>query len=484
MEEETTILQGLPVLNTIDIMQEYGNIIIIKCYGEKDGSYAFYRNFYRRRYIMKFAENIIDIPNAFAPNPLNNEELDVFYCEKTMCVRTGDEYMSPIEDIYDACKRPTEYNAFLLLGHKGCGKSTELNRMSARLKEDGYQVVTIECSVDLDLNNPLYVDLLLLMGEALLKIADRIGCILDAHSVQTVQSFWSIERENCKTVTKQKEIETESGASLETPSIIGSLLNIFLKIKADLKFNEENRNIYREKIAKRASNWILTLKSVADKITEKLNGKQPIIIFEDLDKLNPEDAWKVFYSYAKTLTGVPIPVVYTFPIALSYDPRFSALESFFTVKTLPMIKLENIDSSPNELGYNIIFDIIEKRTYKNLFAENVLKRLISKTGGSLRDLFFAINTSAQRAVRRKSEIIEPEDADKALEQLKTSLTRRIEQKHYQFLADILNGDHEKIENREMLLEMLQASTVLEYNGRRWHNVHPLVGEFLREQDLV
>lgn len=277
---------------------------------------------------MKFAERVTDIPNAFDPNPLNDEQLARFYCEETMCVRTGDEYTSPIEDICDACKWPSERNAFLLLGHKGCGKSTELNHMSAKLKQDGYQVFTIECGVDLDLNNPLYADLLILMGEALLKIADRIGCTLDENIVQTVRDFWSTEQEKCTTVSDSATIQVEGGASAETPGIIGSLLKIFLKIKADLKFNEENRNIYREKVAKRAGDWILALKSIADKITFHLDGKQPIIIFEDLDKLNPDDAWKVFYSYAKTLTGVPIPVIYTFPIALSYDPRFAALESF------------------------------------------------------------------------------------------------------------------------------------------------------------
>lgn len=432
---------------------------------------------------MKFAESVIDIPNAFNPNPLNDEQLPRFYCDETMCVRTGDKYLSPIEDIYDACKLPSEHNAFLLLGHKGCGKSTELNRMSARLKEDGYQVFTIECGVDLDLNNPLYADLLILMGEALLKIADQIGCSLDSGIVQTVRDFWVVEEERCTTAADVATIQAEGGVSSETPSIL-DLLKVFLKIKADLKFNEENRNIYREKVAKRAGDWIMALKQIADEITQKLDGKQPIIIYEDLDKLNPEDAWKVFYNYAKTLTGVPIPVIYTFPIALSYDPRFAALEGFFTVKTLPMIKLENLDGSRNDSGYDTIFNIIEKRACKELFEDDVLERLIFQTGGSLRDLFFAINTSAQRAVRRKSKTIGVEDADKALEQLKTSLTRRIEQKHYSFLVDIFKGNRERIQDREILLEMLLANTVLEYNGKRWHNVHPLVVKFLEDQGLI
>ena len=42
---------------------------------------------------------------------------------------------------------------------------------------------------------------------------------------------------------------------------------------------------------------------------------------------------------------------------------------------------------------------------------------------------------------------------------------------------------ELIEDTEKLLKMLQASVVLEYNGKRWHNVHPLVARFLDEQGL-
>ena len=213
-------------------------------------------------------------------------------------------------------------------------------------------------------------------------------------------------------------------------------------------------------------------------------GRRPIIIFEDLDKLNPEDAWRVFYNYAAILSGMKFPVIYTFPIGLSYDARFSALESYFITKTLPMIKIADIDNQPFEEGINIIRDIVEKRASSALFEEKVLERLIQYTGGSLRDLFHVINASAKRANRRESETISIEDAERALEEVKTSLTRRIEEKDYTFLLNIYTGNKELIEDKEMLLKMLQASVVLEYNGKRWHNVHPLVIKFFEEQGMI
>lgn len=74
------------------------------------------------------------------------------------------------------------------------------------------------------------------------------------------------------------------------------------------------------------------MKKIANKIREKTEGKSPILIFEDLDKLNPEDAWEVFYNYAAILSGMSFPVIYTFPIGLSYDMRFATLDSYFVTK--------------------------------------------------------------------------------------------------------------------------------------------------------
>lgn len=222
---------------------------------------------------------------------------------------------------------------------------------------------TIHCGSDLDLFNIVYSDLFILMGEALLEIAEEVGCDIGNKVLDDIRNFWY---EGTETVIAQ-ELEAaslETGMSVETKGVFAGLLNIFSKIKADLKYNEEIRKEYRKKISVRSSEWIGILGSVAEEIAKKADGKKPIIIFEDLDKLNPEDA------------------------------------------------------------------------------------------------------------RR------------ALEEIKTSLTRRIEEKDYAFLLNIYNENKERIEDKEMLLKMLQASVVLEYNGKRWRNVHPLVVDFFKEQGMI
>lgn len=355
--------------------------------------------------------------------------------------------------------------------------------MSARLADAGYYVKTIHCSRDLDLFNIVYSDLFILMGEALLEIAKETGCNIKNKVLEAIKNFWV---EGTETIISEelKIASLEAGASAETKSILAGILNVFAKIKADLKYNEETRKEYRKKISVRSSEWIGILGNVAEEIAGKVDGKKPIIIFEDLDKLNPEDAWMVFYNYAAILSGMTFPVIYTFPIGLSYDARFSAMDSYFVTKTLPMIKIATIENEPFEEGVAVITEIVKKRANLELFETGVLRRLIERTGGSLRDLFQAIHASAKRAERRDSETISMEDASRALEELKTLLTRRIEEKDYEFLLNIYHENKERIEDKEMLLEMLQASVVLEYNGKRWHNVHPLVVEFFKEQGMI
>lgn len=355
--------------------------------------------------------------------------------------------------------------------------------MTERLIEAGYHVRTVKCSTDLDLFNIVHSDLFILMGEALLEIAEESDCEIRQELLQNIERFWLEGTETLVFQEAQDDI-LGAGTAVETKGIFAGILNIFAHIKTELRYNEETRKEYRRRISVRSSEWIRILGQVSEAITDKTGGRRPIIIFEDLDRLNPEDAWKVFYNYAAILSGMEFPVIYTFPIALSYDVRFSAMESYFITKTLPMIKIETIEGQPFEDGINIIRQIVEKRASLALFEEDVLAKMIQYTGGSLRDLFRVIIAAAKRAERRNSGRIEMEDADYALEEEKTSLTRRIEQKDYRFLFNIYQGNKERIEDKEMLLRMLQASVVLEYNGKRWHNVHPLVVKFLEEQGLM
>lgn len=430
---------------------------------------------------IKKAHKIDEIPNAFSARPLDGNNLHQFYVD-TIKERTADPYRSPIEDIYDACVNPSEDHIFVLMGHTGCGKSTELNKLASRFRNEGYQVRIIKCLDDLG-NSPLYTDLLILVGEALFQMAAEIGCTYESDLGKRILDFWNTEIVKNTVEIDDYAVEIETGAGIESPSFFDKIFKAFASIKAGIKLQQTDSKEYKTKIEKRSGYWYNAIAAISDLITEKLDGRQPIIVFEDLDKLDrldPDIVWDMFSVHAVNLCNFTFPVIYTFPISLSYSPKYGTLTGFFTEKILPMIELKKIDGEPCEDSISVIEQIVKDRADSNLIENETLSLMISKTGGSLRDLFSVIRDSSIRAKRRRSGQIEKEDAVTALNSLKTALARRIEIKDYEFLNNIISGYKRNIEDREKLLEMLTGNVVLEYNSERWQDVHPLIVDYLKD----
>lgn len=432
---------------------------------------------------MKYAEQLSEFALTFDPEALTGEDLQDFYYNGTMPIRTGDANESPMDDMYKACMLLKHQNAHLLLGHKGCGKSTELNVLKQRLEESGCKVSVIQCRLEADLKSINYWDLLILLGKHLCEIARDSGCALPDSLLDNIEDFWK-EKEISETFKDDRGLALKGEISASTPKIL-KIVNLFAGLSTELKFGYEKREVLREKVKKSTTKWIGYMTEVSGRITQHLHGQQPIVIFEDLDKLiPPEKAWEIFSD--TPLSEMPFPVIYTFPISLSYDPKFAGLKASFSINILPMIKIRTPDGNLYQHGIDIIKGIIEKRADLSLFDEEALTFLIKKTGGILRDLFGCITKSANRAENRQAVKIELEDAQSATKQLSSSLTRLIETDNYPLLINIYKGGKYKrqIEDKAMLLSMMQGLIVLEYNSERWHDLHPLIEDYLKKQGEV
>ena len=428
---------------------------------------------------MKYADSLNEFALAFDPDELGGDDINKFYYDGTMPIRMNDIYQSPMDDIFNSCLLVKHQNAHLLLGHRGCGKSTELNVLKRRFVESGRKVSVVQCLLEADIQGLTYWDLLILMGKHLIMIAEEAECVLPQTLINNINDFW---KDVEITTTKMNAIglNTTAGASINAPFKF-PLINFFANLSGELKYGYDKRKTIREKIKNNTGQWIGYMMEAADYITTDLKGKQPIIIYEDLDKLSPEIAWDVFTN---PLSQMPFPVIYTFPISLSYSPRFAQLEATFSNNThiLPMIKIRTPDAEIFQPGIQTITNIIEKRGALDLFDKDALSYLVEKTGGILRDLFNCITRAADRACNRNAGKIEFEDAVAVTIQLRSMLTRRIEVKNYPLLRNISIDKKfkENIEDREMMLNMMEGLIVLEYNGDRWHDLHPLVEDYLKK----
>ena len=430
------------------------------------------------------AKKLEEMLMAFRLEPLKENELADFYHDKTMTIRTGDQWTSPLDELFEACTVPSASNAHLLMGHTGCGKSTELNNLKVKFRENGHPVCMVDTLIE---TNPFqlgYWDILLLITEGLIKIADDIGADIPEAAVDGISDILLREIKVEETSFSSVGADINAGAEAKTPSIVSGLLKLFVSLKGSLKLGTDIRTTVKETMQKRASEWLMYTKEISARITAAAGEKQPILIFENLDKIpQPETIFDILGF--SVLAQMPFPVIYTFPIDQYYAPRIGTL-GVYNKHLLPMIKVSNLDKTESTEGITVMREIVGLRAELELFDEAVLDLLIKKTGGSLRHLFACIISAARRATRR-SEVhpevvkIEEEDALRALAELSKELTRQITRPKYGILIDIINNPESKenIDDLDFLLKMMQASVVLEYeNGTRWNDVHPLIADFL------
>ena len=97
-------------------------------------------------------------------------------------------------------------------------------------------------------------------------------------------------------------------------------------MKADLKQSSSTSVEYKKQIERSLSEWNRIIRDLADTIADKCDGKQPIIIFEGLDKLDsvsPDKAWDLFSIHGGQLSSYSFPIVYTFLSRSPMTPAFT-----------------------------------------------------------------------------------------------------------------------------------------------------------------
>ena len=430
---------------------------------------------------MEKATKIKEIIDVFSTMPLKEEEdLNKFRID-TIQYRTGNPKKSPISDIFESCTSPNMQSSCILMGHRGCGKSTELNYLLQIFKEEGYTALSIDCTIESDLLNIDYHDIMLLITESLLKIAEQKYISLNENLMESVLNFF---KETINETTKDESDTTSSGIGLGVKiPILSDILDIFANIKKEYRHNIGKRETIKEIINQKSSVWLENITEISSHIISALGFKKPILIFEGLDKLENEDdrAFRIFSN--STLSKLNFPVIYTFPISLRYSSKFQDIVNIFgaNIFTLPMIKITNKeDNTPYIDGINILKEIIYKRADESLFEDGATDLLIRKTGGTIRDVFTCIVLAARYARRGDQSIILKEDIELSLMELKTQLKTPLITGDYAKLWEI-HLNKEDNEDKSLMLNYLRHHFVLEYNGYGWCDVHPLILDFIKER---
>jgi len=406
---------------------------------------------------MPKATNLIEAYNNFVVKPLKTEEeFRDFYVERPKSAP------SPIKELKDRIENADSAKKYLFLGFRGCGKSTELNRLMRLLDKKRFLIVSYSI-LELDVSDFDFRDFFASMALKIYDAAEEKKVELNKDIKEDFKDFMMhITRVSEEDVTRYHKM----GISL--PKLI------MLKLEREAK----TREYIRKELETKISDLIQRFNWLTKEVKIKLN-KEIVVIIDDLDKLaRGQQAEDFFYKNYSLLIQPNCFVIYTFPIPLAFNPRYENVRHAFDDDIiLPQLPVRRKNGEINEVNFNFYKRIVERRMDLDLIEEEALQEAILSTGKTS-EFISVMRDAAIKAYRNEKGRITKEEVGKALEKLRRTYDRTLTETHRGRLLEI----YEKKEARDKdtsdstSRELLFSLTAVEYEDEegRWCDINPLL----------
>lgn len=357
---------------------------------------------------------------------------------------------------------------YFFSGHRGCGKSTELNRLAAddEIKERFF-VVKYSVKEVCDVNNLDYVDILFSIGAQLYIHYIDAGKKLRPELIKELDGWKN------SIIEKEETVSTSAEASIEN-----GIRAFFISILAKIQVEGTTKQTIRQKIEPKLTELIDKINMIIADIEGKEN-KKVLVLIDDLDKPNLAQAINIFYNNYTAITQPSCFIVYTVPISIYFTSEFTVLKEskFF----LPNIKLhpKNDKNNMDEKGYELMRTFVFRRMKQELIKPDALNHAIKIGAGVFRENARVMQIAADSAIEHGRHCIIDEDVNRAESEIRGDFKRQLTTEDYAILKEICNIN--EMRGIEKIGKLLHNLFVLEYvNGEPWCDVHPVLEGLLRE----
>lgn len=388
---------------------------------------------------------------------------------------------SPVEDLVSLLDMEGKPAKFLLAGHKGSGKTTELKKLEYELSSN-YRVIWVDTATALDRYNIGYAEVVALIGFEIYRTVIQDDWGIDEDLMGALQS-------SLMTVAEQTESTQDQGLGIP---------EFLQKFGLALKDGLSRKTTTKVDIRPSLSTIISRVNRII-KAAEKHTDRKLLVIVDGLDRHNQVTALEMF---SDSLLAEPCcHVIYTIPIALRYCSSFRlAVEVFESLDLTnpPVFKCDPNGcptQEPDEEGRKLLASTVYKRLetlgkdYQDIFAPDALELICEKSGGVMRDLIRLVGFTCRVAKRKQATAIDKAIAEEAVKKLRNDNT--IYDFHFPELAAIhrtgqpTSNKHSLPERGEFVIcdDLLQNKLALGYQdeatGRRWYDINPILIDDLK-----
>jgi hypothetical protein len=381
------------------------------------------------------------------------------------------------------------YAKLAVVGHRGSGKSTELNRAEAELKEHGYVTLWASVNENLDPREISFSDIIRLI---ILLLDDQFGQETQNHP--SVKQAFDNVRDWFKEVSKSFTSEIESAKELGMKARIGGPASASgLVVKTELGELSAAISVVRRSEGKERTEIRETFERYNNQLVENLNSlvravtevccpeKSLVIILDNVDKYEPAVVNDAFLRNSDLLREVDCHLVFTIQSSLLYKPVEDTVDQCFTKFDLPMLPI--FVKHTRELNLDVVERIREavyRRVPKELFTdEETVNELIKASGGCWRDLLRLL----QEALLSTDARIGPSEVKTAVQQVAQTYRRLLRSREDLLALAKVHLEHPALSDEETRY-LLHHLCVLSYNGEGWYDIHPLLDNYAPVKEAI
>lgn len=390
--------------------------------------------------------------NHFDIRPLVGKTLRNFYVD--------DFCKTSVKEIVTTVQISEQYRKMLLIGHRGCGKSTILNKVAEEL-DDQYYVVSFSASEELNMMDVEAVDILLAAYLQLLQSVEKNWLRTLLEKDKTTANFIDLLTKPLKIEIKEKDI------------------NLFNTIGFKVKVENETRADMRKYL----HGQIKELLDSIDKICEKIEinkNKTLLIIIDDLDKLETKFAEEIFLKNQSLLTDPKVKIIYTFPLDTYYSDEYIRISDRYDDLFIPLVNIKNNKGEKIDHNIDSLRKLINQRIDTHLVKTEASNYLINHSAGLLRDLVKFMQDSCKLAIVEEKVVIDLDIAQKVISKYVNDYYRVFDAIEYKAAIEEIAATKGKNGNKK-LVYFLRHLFALEYrqNKQLWYDIHPCLKEALK-----